>query len=118
MPPVASTTALAWNSYVTAALALVAERARHALAILEQRDHGAFHVNIDALVDAVILQRADHFQAGAVADVRQARIAVAAEIALQDSAVLGAVEHGAPGFQLAHAIRALPWRAARPCAGC
>ena len=33
-------------------------------------------------MNAVILQRADHFQAGAVADVREARIAVSAEIAL------------------------------------
>ncbi len=56
-------------------------------------------------MDAVVLQGADHFQAGAVADVRQARIAMAAEIALQDAAVLGAVEDRAPGFQFAHARR-------------
>ena len=55
-------------------------------------------------MDAVILQRADHFEAGAVADVGQARILVAAEIALQDAAVLRAVEHRAPRFQLADAI--------------
>ena len=60
--------------------------------------------NVDALVDAVILQRADHLQAGAVADVRQARIAVAAEVALEDPAVLGAVEHRAPGLELADAV--------------
>ena len=59
----------------------------------------------DALMDAVILQRADHFQAGAVADVGQARITMAAEIALQNPAVLGAVEHRAPGFQFADAVR-------------
>ena len=59
---------------------------------------------VDALVDAVVLQRADHLQAGAVADVRQPRIAVAAEVALQDAAVLRAVEDRAPGLQLAHAV--------------
>ncbi len=63
------------------------------------------HVEIDALMDAVILQGADHFEAGAVADVRQARIAMAAEIALQNFAVLGAIEHRAPGFQFADARR-------------
>ena len=63
------------------------------------------HVEIDALMDAVILQRADHFEARAVAHVRQARVAMAAEIALQNFPVLGAIEHRAPGFQFAHARR-------------
>ena len=53
----------------------------------------------------VILQRADHLEAGAVADVREARIAVAAEVALQDAAVRRAVEHRAPRLELAHAVR-------------
>jgi len=55
-------------------------------------------------VDPVILQGANHFQARAVAHVRQPRIFVAAEIALEDAAVLGAVEKRAPGFQFADAI--------------
>ena len=62
------------------------------------------HVDVDAAMDAVILQRADHLEAGAIADVREARIAMAAEVALQDAAVLRAIEHRAPGFELAHAI--------------
>ena len=53
---------------------------------------------------AAVLQRADHLQAGAVADVRQARVGVAAERALQDAAVAGAVEDGAPALELAHAL--------------
>ena len=55
-------------------------------------------------VDRVVLQRADQLEARAVADVREARIAVAAEVALQDPPVCRAVEHRAPRFQLAHAI--------------
>ena len=88
-----------------AALALVAERADDAVAVLEQRDDRALHVHVDALMDAVVLQRADHLESRAVADVREARIAVAAEVALQDAAVLRAIEHRAPGLELAHAIR-------------
>ena len=61
-------------------------------------------MHVDALVDAVVLQRADHLEAGAIADVREARIAVAAEVALQDPAVLGAIEDRAPGLELAHAV--------------
>ena len=78
-----------------------------AIAVLEQLERGALHVEGDALVDAVILQRPDQFQARAVADVREPRIAVAAEVALADEAVLGAVEHRAPLLELAHAIRRL-----------
>ena len=74
MPPVASTTALRAEDAEAAALAVVAERARDAAAVLEQRDDRALHVDVDALVDAVVLQRADHLEAGAVADVREARI--------------------------------------------
>src|SRR4051794_28972237 len=59
-------------------------------------------------MDAVILQGADHLQAGAVADVRQARVAMAAEVALQDSAISGAIEQRAPCFELADALRRFP----------
>ena len=59
-------------------------------------------------MNAVILQRADHFQSGAIADVRQARIFVSAEISLQNAAVLRAIENRAPGFEFAHAIRRFP----------
>ena len=55
-------------------------------------------------MDAVVLQRADHFQAGAIADMRQPRIFVAAEISLQNAPVFRAIEDRAPGFEFAHAI--------------
>ena len=87
-----------------AALALVAERADDAIAVLEQLDDRALHVHVDALVDPVILQRANHLETGAIADVGQARIPVAAEVALENLSVLGPIEHRAPRFELAHAI--------------
>ena len=52
------------------------------------------------MVDAVILQGADHLQPGPVTDVSEPRIAVAAEVSLQDAAVLRPVEESAPGFEL------------------
>ena len=67
-------------------------------------DDRALHVHVDALMDAVILQRADHLQAGAVAHVSQPRIAVAAEVPLQDASVVGPIEHRAPGLELADAV--------------
>ena len=62
-------------------------------------------VNVDALMNAVILQSADHFETGPVAHVRQPRITMPAEVALQDPAVLGAIENRAPGFQFMHPRR-------------
>ena len=91
-----------------AALALVAEGPGDAPAIDEQRHDGELHVHVEPAVDAVILERADHLEAGAIADVGEARILVAAEIALQDAAVGRAIEQRAPGLELAHAIGRFP----------
>ena len=101
-----------------AALAVVGERAGDAVAVLEQADDGAFHVDVDALVDAVILQGADHLQAGAVADVGQARILVAAEVALQDAAVRACGRTPRPRLPVRGRGPALPGRGAGPCASC
>ena len=53
---------------------------------------------------AVVLERADHLEAGAVTDVREALPGVAAECALQDPAVAGAIEQRAPFLELAHPV--------------
>src|SRR6185437_4798638 len=90
---------------VAAAIAVVAEAAEAAVAGGEQGEQRGLHVHLHALMDAVVLQGADHLEAGAVADVGQAGVAVAAEVALQNLAILGAVEDGAPGFELADAGR-------------
>ena len=87
-----------------ALLAVVSAGARDAARIQQEAEHGALHVDFHAGVDAVILKRADHLEAGAVADVGQARIAMAAEVALQNPAIFGAVEERAPCLQFAHAL--------------
>ena len=69
--------------------------------------HGAFHVDFHAEVNAVILQGPDHLESGAVADVRQARISMSAEVTLQDATVFGPIEQRAPCLELADAIRSL-----------
>ena len=53
----------------------------------------------------VILKGPDELEARAVADVRQARIPMAAEVALEDAPVLRPIEDGAPRFELAHTVR-------------
>ena len=102
----------------TTALAVVAKRPDHAVAVLQQRNDGEFHVDVDAAVDAVVLERADHLEAGAIADVCQARIAVAAEVALEDPAVLRPVEDARPRPRARGRGPAPPSRAARPSASC
>ena len=102
-----------------AALAPVAECARNPVAILDQVGDGAFVEDTDArfvvaeLGLVLLLQRhdlllqcADDLQAGAVADVRETRVGVTAEVALADPAVLGAVEQRTVGLQLPDAV----WR--------
>ena len=59
-------------------------------------------------MDPVILQRADHLEAGPVSHMGQPGVLVTAEVALQDAAVLGAVEERTPRLQLAHPIGRLP----------
>jgi hypothetical protein len=61
-------------------------------------------VHINAAVDAVVLQRANHLQSRPVANVGKARVFVSAEISLEDASIGRAVEDSAPRFQFAHAI--------------
>ncbi len=86
-------------------LAPIAESAGDTVAVFEQTCDGALHVNVDALVHAAILQGADHLQPGAVTDMTQPFEGVAAEGSLQDLAIFGAIEEGAPLLQFAHAFR-------------
>src|SRR5436309_7399390 len=85
------------------ALAIVTECPHHSLAIFQQRDDANLHVYIDSLMYPVILQCSDHFEAGAIAHVCKARILVAAEVSLQNAAILRAIEHRAPRLELTHA---------------
>ena len=55
-------------------------------------------------MNAAILQRADHLQAGAIADVRKAFPSVTAEGALQNASVLRSIEHRTPLLELPHTI--------------
>ena len=57
--------------------------------------------------DDLLLQRADELEPGAVADMRQPRVFVAAEVALADLAVRGAVEQCTVGLELPHPVGCL-----------
>ena len=88
----------------SASFARIGQRPGDSIAVLEETDDSVLHEDVDALVDAVILQGANHFEAGAIADVGQTGITMAAEVALQDSAIGRAIENRAPGFEFAHAV--------------
>jgi hypothetical protein len=84
------------------------ERAADAIAVLQEARDRALHEDVDLRVaDALVLERADHLEPRAVADVREARVLMAAEVPLQDAAVGRAVEERAPRLELLHAIRRL-----------
>ena len=90
-----------------AALAPIRKRPGNAAAIHQESRDRAFHVGINSLLDAAILQRTNHFEAGAVAYVTEALEGVAAKGALKNVAAFGAVEQGAPLFEFANAIGGL-----------
>ena len=76
----------------SATLAVVTQRACNPVSILEQGNDCVLHMHLNTLVDSVVLQRADHFEAGAIAYVGQARVSMTAEIPLQNPAVFCAIE--------------------------
>src|SRR6185437_9005166 len=71
----------------------------------EQSEDGAFHVDVEPLMHAMVLQRANELESRAVADVGEARIAMAAEVALEDPTVGRAIEQRTPALELLHAVR-------------
>ena len=101
-----------------AALAVVGERPGDAVAVLQQADDRALHVDRDALVDAVVLQRADEFEAGAVADVREPRVLVPAEVALEDRPSLVRSKTAPQASRVRGRGPGLPGRGAGPSASC
>src|SRR2546429_2273320 len=66
-----------------AVFAPIAERAGNAIAISEQPRDGAFHVHVEAHLHAAVLQRANHFEPGAVAYVAQPLVRVADRTGLE-----------------------------------
>jgi hypothetical protein len=88
-----------------ATFAIVAERAGNAIAILQQANNRVLHENVEAEMDSVVLQSADHLKAGPIADVGKPRITMAAEVSLKDSSVACAIEQCAPGLELANPRR-------------
>jgi hypothetical protein len=103
-----------------AVLAEVAEDAGHRLPVLQHVGDGELVEHLQVLLavaelalvvllqrDDLLLHGADQLETGAVADVRQPRVLVPAEVALADLAVLGAVEERAVGLQLPDAVRGL-----------
>ena len=85
----------------------VAEGARDAVPVREEPRDRALHEHLDPRLDRPVLERADHLEPGAIAYVGQPGIAVTAEVALEDAAVRGAVEQGAPLLELEHPLRGL-----------
>jgi hypothetical protein len=88
-----------------AVFATVSKGARDAsVRVLEQPRHGVFHEDVDAGVDALVLEAADQLQTGPVADVGKPPVAVGPEWPLVDLAICGSVEYGAPALQLQHPV--------------
>jgi hypothetical protein len=82
----------------SSSFAVVPESSHHAIAVLKQGKDDAFHIDINPLVDPMVLQSSDHLEPGPVSHVGQARVFVAAEVTLKDSAFFRTIENGSPSF--------------------
>ncbi len=92
------------EQHEAAGLAEVSQRAGDLPADHKQADDRALHVHVDPGVHALVLEDADHLEAGAVADVGQAAVGVAAEGPLVDATIGRAIEQRAPRLELVDPI--------------
>jgi len=67
---------------------------------LSAKSNRMFHEDVQAEVYPMVLQCANHFQAGPVTHMRQPRIPMTTEVPLQDLAIGGPIEDRTPCFQL------------------
>src|ERR1019366_10364864 len=81
------------------AFTIVTECSGNPPAIGDKRKDANLHVHVDALMHAVVLQRANHFETSAVADMGEARILMPPKVSLQNAAVFRAIKHRAPSFE-------------------
>ncbi len=72
--------------------------------VVHQFQDLAFHKHVGAHRDNLLLQRSNQFETRAVSDVRESCVAVPAEVALEDLAVLRAVKEGSPLFEFPDTI--------------
>ena len=75
-----------------------------AVPLLEQAADRVFHENVNALVDASLLECPNDFEAGGIADVGKPREGVAAEISLVDEVLGGAIKNSTPLFELSYTV--------------
>ena len=85
----------------------IAERTRDPLAVLEQARDRALHEHVDLPRYRAVLQGSDHLEPGAITDVGETRVAVAAEVALEDPSIRCAIEERPPLLELQHPFRSL-----------
>src|SRR5437762_12445134 len=74
---------LCFEQFKAASLALVGKSANDSFPFFEEREHRAFHVDVNPSVNSMVLQGADHLQASAISYMSQTRISVTAEITLK-----------------------------------
>src|SRR6266404_6730238 len=82
------------------ALPVIPKCACYPIAVFQQSHNRMFHEDVQAEVDPMVLQSANHFQASPVTHMRQPRIPMTTEVPLQDLAIGGPIEDRTPCFQL------------------
>ena len=87
-----------------AVFAPIGERAGDAIPVFEQARDRAFHVDVEAHLNAAILERSNHLEARSVAYMTQPLVSMPAKSALEDLAFVGAIEKSAPLLEFTDAV--------------
>src|SRR6267143_136340 len=82
------------------ALPVIPKCACYPIAVFQQSYNRVFHEDVQAEVYPMVLQSANHLQAGPVTYMRQPRIAMTTEVPLENLAAGCPIEDRAPRFQL------------------
>src|SRR6516164_6153096 len=81
-------------------LPVVSKGATDAVSVFHKGNHRAFHMYGNPLMNAVVLEGANHFQSRPVPNMGESGIFMPSKVPLEDPSVRCSVKQGSPGFQL------------------
>ena len=84
--------------------ACVSDAASDSVAFFEKMPNGVFHEDVNAFVNAALLEGSNQFQTGCIANVSQPWECVASKVSLIDQIVWCSVKHRTPSFEFSNAV--------------
>jgi hypothetical protein len=96
---------LAFENNKPATFPLVPKAPGDLVSLGQKPANRAFHVDVNALVNSAVLERAYHLETRTIANMRQPGIGMATKIPLHDPTLAGTIENGSPLFKFVYSLR-------------